>query len=258
YTISWTGPHGYNSSEEDLSNLAPGVYTVTVTDVNGCTATKDIEVTVDVQTITAVPTIGLTACIGATGTIALEVTGGTPAYSYNWTGPERFTANTKDITGLATGMYTVVITDINGCTTTLDVEVGSEIQTIDLTETIVPSICESSNGAIDLSIAGGTAPYTISWSGPNGFNSNDEDLTNLAPGVYTVTVTDVNGCTTTKDIEVTVDVQTITTVPTVGLTACIGATGTIALEVTGGTPAYSYSWTGPAGFTANTKDITGL
>ncbi|WP_332737128.1 gliding motility-associated C-terminal domain-containing protein, partial [Flavihumibacter sp.] len=258
YTISWTGPSGFNSTDEDLTSLAPGVYTVTVTDANGCTATKDIEVTIDVQTITAVPTVGLTACTGATGTIALEVSGGTPAYSYSWTGPGSFTADTKDITGLVAGMYTVVITDLNGCTTTLDVEVGTQDVTIDLTEVITPAICTSNNGGIDLSIAGGTAPYTISWTGPNGFNSIDEDLTSLAPGVYTVTVTDANGCSANKNIEVTIDIQIITVVPTIGLTTCIGATGTIALEVTGGTPAYSYSWTGPAGFTADTKDINGL
>ncbi|KIC89065.1 SprB repeat-containing protein, partial [Flavihumibacter sp. ZG627] len=258
YTISWNGPRSFRSSEEDLVDLSPGMYTVTVTDDNGCTAAKSIEVTVEVQTITALPTVGQTACTGATGAITLEVTGGTPVYSYSWTGPGSFTAGTKDLTGLVAGMYAVVITDINGCETTLDVEVGSEIQTIDLTEVITQTICTSDNGGIDLIIDGGTAPYTISWNGPRSYNSSDEDITNLAPGVYTVTVTDANGCTATKDIEVTINVQTITAVPTVGLTACTGATGTIALEVIGGTPAYSYSWTGPAGFTAATKDINGL
>ncbi|KIC89034.1 hypothetical protein HY58_19125, partial [Flavihumibacter sp. ZG627] len=181
------------------------------------------------------PTVGLTACTGSTGTIGLEVTGGTPAYSYSWTGPASFTADTKDITGLATGMYTVVITDLNGCITTLDVEVGTQDVTIDLTEVITPAICTSNNGGIDLSIAGGTAPYTISWTGPNGFNSSDEDITSLAAGTYTVTVTDANGCTTTKDIEVTVEIQTIELTEVITPAICTSSNGGIDLSIAGGT-----------------------
>ncbi|MFD2528027.1 SprB repeat-containing protein, partial [Flavihumibacter stibioxidans] len=174
------------STDEDLTNLAPGSYTVTITDANGCTAEKTIEVTQDIQTLTITPTVTNTTCTGSTGAVEINVTGGTAPYTYEWnTG-----ATTKDLSNLATGTYTVTVTDANGCTATLDVPVATDDVTLTITELITVAICTAENGAIDVSVEGGTAPYTYSWN----TGSTDEDLTNLAPGSYTVTITDANGC----------------------------------------------------------------
>nr|WP_222840241.1 T9SS type B sorting domain-containing protein [Flavihumibacter stibioxidans] len=242
YTYSWnTG-----STDEDLTNLAPGSYTVTITDANGCTAEKTIEVTQDIQTLTITPTITNTTCTGSTGAVEINVTGGTAPYTYEWnTG-----ATTKDLSNLATGTYTVTVTDANGCTATLDVPVATDDVTLTITELITAAICTAENGAIDVSVTGGTAPYTYSWN----TGSTDEDLTNLAPGSYTVTITDANGCTAEKTIEVTQDIQTLTITPTITNTTCTGSTGAVEINVTGGTAPYTYEWnTG-----ATTKDLSNL
>ncbi|KIC89074.1 hypothetical protein HY58_18835 [Flavihumibacter sp. ZG627] len=258
YTISWSGPGGFTSSDQDLVNLAPGTYSITVTDANGCSATKNIEVTIDMQVITAVPTVTATSCTGATGAISLVVSGGNPAYTYSWNGPANFRADTKDLTGLVAGMYTVVITDLNGCTTTLDVDVNSVDVAIILTETITQSICGNDNGSVSMQIQGGTAPYTISWSGPNGFMTDTKDINAISAGDYTVTITDINGCTVTKNITVAnTDVSLIAT-PTVADANCRTTDGSITVQVNGGTAPYTYEWNGPAGFTSSQTGISAL
>ncbi|MFD2524179.1 SprB repeat-containing protein, partial [Flavihumibacter stibioxidans] len=183
---------------------------------------------------------------GSTGAVEINVTGGTAPYTYNWNNG----ATTKDLSNLATGTYTVTVTDANGCTATLDVPVATDDVTLTITELITAAICTAENGSIDLSVEGGTAPYTYSWN----TGSTDEDLTNLAPGSYTVTITDANGCTAEKTIEVTQDIQTLTITPTVTNTTCTGSTGAVEINVTGGTAPYTYEWnTG-----ATTKDLSNL
>src|SRR5690606_29319420 len=254
YTISWTGPDGFTSSDKDLTDLAPGTYNVTVTDANGCEATTSVEVGVEDVTITVTPVIVNTTCIATIGSIDITVAGGTEPYDFAWTGPDGFTATTEDIADLAAGDYTVVVTDANGCETEQTFTVGTEDVTITLTGVAVDAVCTASNGAITLTIEGGTPDYTISWTGPNGFTSSDKDLTDLAPGTYNVTVTDANGCEATTSVEVGVDDVTITVTPVIVNTTCIAAIGSIDITVAGGTEPYTYLWSNGA----TTEDIADL
>src|SRR5690606_26960991 len=254
YTISWTGPDGFTSSDKDLTDLAPGTYNVTVTDANGCEATTSVEVGVEDVTITVTPVIVNTTCIATIGSIDITVAGGTEPYDFAWTGPDGFTATTEDIADLAAGDYTVVVTDANGCETEQTFTVGTEDVTITLTGVAVDAVCTASNGSITLMIEGGTPDYTISWTGPNGFTSTDKDLTDLAPGTYNVTVTDANGCEATTSVEVGVDDVTITVTPVIVNTTCIAAIGSIDITVAGGTEPYTYLWSNGA----TTEDIADL
>src|SRR5690606_20946657 len=254
YTISWTGPNGFTSSDKDLTDLAPGTYNVTVTDANGCEATTSVEVGVDDVTITVTPVIVNTTCIAAIGSIDITVAGGTEPYDFAWTGPDGFTATTEDIADLAAGDYTVVVTDANGCETEQTFTVGTEDVTITLTGVAVDAVCTASNGTITLTIEGGTPNYTISWTGPDGFTSSDKDLTDLAAGTYNVTVTDANGCEATTSVEVGVEDVTITVTPVIVNTTCIATIGSIDITVAGGTEPYTYLWSNGA----TTEDIEDL
>jgi hypothetical protein len=183
------------------------------------------------------------------GTATLTVSGGTTGYSYFWKGPGTFTATTKDLTGLKKGMYLVFVTDANGCSD-LDIVFIDEPTGMTLSSTAYMytggnniSCNGESDGSIDLTVAGGTPSYTYNWN--NGATS--QDLSGLAAGTYSVTVTDGNGCTK-------VHTRTLTQPAPLSATqslsnyngqniSCFGESdGTIKLYPAGGSGPYIYAW----------------
>ena len=240
YTYNWGG----GVTTEDRTNLAAGNYSVTVTDTNGCAATASPTVT---QSTPATLTTSVTniTCFGGTGAINLTATGGSP-FTYNWGGG----VTTEDRTGLATGTYTVTVTNAQGCTSTTSATVTTpSVLALSATATNINCI-GGSTGAINLTPTGGTSPYTYNWGG----GVTTEDRTGLAAGIYTVTVTDANGCTATLSRTITqptaLNLSTLITQVT-----CVGGTdGAIDLTVTGSTAPYTYNW----GSGITTQDRTGL
>ena len=242
YTYTWSdGVVG-----EDRTNLAAGTYTVTVTDSRGCT--DNLTITISAPTPLAVnPTVTDVACNGDnTGRISLVIAGGTPGYTVTWN--DGATGAVRN--NLPAGSYTATITDANGCSIAQTFTI-SEPPAIIVTGSVTNVDCAGgNNGAIDLTVSGGSAPYSVNWS--NG--AITEDLTNLTAGVYMVTVTDANECSETAAFQITQPSPiALSSVPT--NVACEGdATGSIDLTVSGGTPAYRYAWSNGA----TTQDISGL
>lgn len=176
-----------------LENLAPGTYSVTVTDDHGCTASSS-------STINQPPGLSLTTsitdmtCPGANdGTATVNVTGGAAPYSYLWnTTPP---LSTSTVVNLAAGMYSVTVTDDNGCTATASVVI-QQPPGLQLTFSITDETCiDEGDGILTVTVSGGTPPYSYLWDDPTG--STTATISNLAPGTYSVTVTDNNGCTAT-------------------------------------------------------------
>ncbi|TVR81105.1 MAG: hypothetical protein EA412_03680, partial [Chitinophagaceae bacterium] len=125
-------PYSYNwsngTTSEDLINVVPGTYTLTITDANGCEETIDItieETLNPVITSISSPILGCEhniSCFGGSdGSIFLEVDSGTPPYIYNWSGPNNFSENTQNLSGLSAGTYSVTVTDANGCIDTASI-----------------------------------------------------------------------------------------------------------------------------------------
>ena len=205
-------------------------------------------------------------CTGqSTGSIDLTVVGGTGPYTYAWTGPGAYTANTQDIINLAIGNYSVLVTDAAGCTTTLSsIAITSPASAMSLSQTNVDVLCAGqSTGSINLSVSGGTplvgGGYNYSWTGTGGYSSSLEDITGLSTGTYSVTVTDANNCTASLlNIDIT-ESPALTLTGSVTQIACVGVnSGGINVTLGGGTPVYSYSWTGPNSYTNTTQDISTL
>lgn len=181
YTYAWSN----GATTMNISDVVAGVYSQVVTDANGCTATSSGTVT---ELPPILPTIVSTQdplCNGDTsGSIDLDFTGGVPPITFAWSDGSQI----ADPTGLAAGVYTVVITDQFDCEATASATL-TDPPALFLTVTVTNENV-GNDGAVDLQVAGGTPPYTYIWS--NG--STGQDLAGLAGGTYSVEVTDANGC----------------------------------------------------------------
>lgn len=200
---SWTGPGGFTSTSQNISNLTAGTYNVTVTDANSCTGTGTATVTGPSGGVTVnLASKTNVLCNGqSNGAINITATGGTPGYTYSWTGG----VTTEDRTGLAAGTYIVTVTDASGCT-------GTRSETITQPAPLVVSVSKTdptcppganapfnANGTITLTVSGGTTNYSFLWGG----GVTTQNRTGLSAGTYNVTVTDANGCTATQSVTLT-------------------------------------------------------
>ena len=243
YTYAWdNGP-----TTQDQSGLAAGTYTVTVTDAGGCTASLAATV-IQPGTLTVLGSVIDVACKGeTTGAIFLTTNGGTPTFLFNWSNGEI----TQDITSLAAGTYDVTVTDQGGCTATASFTVSEPVSGLSLSVTGTDADCANSiTGTVDLTVTGGTTPYTYNWD--NG--GTTQDLSGLSAGVYSVIVTDANGCTANTSYTVNDPNAPVVTGVVTDATCNGGADGAIDITATGGTPPYTYAWTNGA----TTEDLTGL
>ncbi|MBI2967459.1 MAG: gliding motility-associated C-terminal domain-containing protein [Bacteroidetes bacterium] len=236
--IGGTPPLTYSWSNSQTGSTATGLsattYTVTVTDGGGCTDVASATVN-----ITSMPVLSVAStpasCGSANGTATATVSGGSLPYTFSWSNSQ--TGSTA--TALSAATYTITVTDGSGCTVTGSTTVsGSSSVTVSLSPGNVT--CNSGNdGTATATPAGGSLPYTFNWS-----NSQSGSVaTTLAAGTYTVTVTDAAGCTATGNTTLTEPSALSLSVNKTDAT-CGSANGTATATVSGGTPSYSYLWTG--------------
>lgn len=268
YLIAWTGPNGYHASAQDITNLGAGMYTATITDANGCNASAQVNLTAPAPLGLAISTSSYSggdaiSCSGATdGNISLTTNGGNPGYTTTWTGPNGFASQQTVLHDLGPGTYTAVVYDASGCMNSATVNMIAPppiISSAVLSDHNGFEVgCDGSDGSIDLTAAGGLAPYQYAWTGPSGFAASGEDLENLPAGSYTVEITDANGCSTSRTFTLNAP-ESISAELTVISNECdLTANGTINLAVSGGVGPFDITWTGPDGFTSTHEDITGL
>lgn len=256
YTFSWTGPGEFSSSDEDLTGLAAGSYSVTVTDSKDCTDVLSGIIVGEPDELTATPTsVEGASCYGfADGSISITVEGGTPEYTFDWSGPGDFDADTKDTSGLAAGAYAVIVTDENGCTAEISEILVGQPDELDVTLGPVTdaSCLGTPTGAIDIDVSGGTEPYTYLWS--NG--ATTQDISGIGAGLYSVTVTDACDCEAVlENIEVKAPSALEAEAVTITEVSCFGfEDGAIDLEVSGGTSPYTFLWSNGE----TTEDISDL
>ena len=254
YTYSWNTTPVQTTAT--AVGLIAGTYTVTVTDANGCQATRSFTINQPAAALSAATGGGKTdvSCNGGNnGTATVAPTGGTPTYTYSWnTTPVQTTATA---TGLAAGTYTVTVTDFYGCQTTRSFTINQPATPLSASPAGQTDIlCNgSATGSATVSATGGTPGYTYSWS-PSGGTA--ETATGLTAGTYTVTVTDANSCQATQSFTITEPGALVASPAAQTNIACRGGlTGSATVTATGGAGSYTYSWA-PSGGTAATA--TGL
>jgi len=252
-TVSATGgTPGYEYSRNGstfqtsptFTGLTAGAYTITVRDSRGCTATVNATLTQPIQLTASLTSQTNILCFGqTTGAITVGATGGTAPYEYSRNGTDFVASNL--FTGLAAGTYTITIRDSRGCT--------AQVQNITITQTAAPltasvtaqqniSCAGGSNGSINVTATGGTAPYTYSRDGIN-FVANNGAFTGLTAGTYTIMVRDANNCTVTlPPVTLTEPVVLQATLAATTSVSCNGGNnGSATISATGGTSPYQYS-----------------
>lgn len=238
------------ATTQTISNLSPGQYIVTVIDGRSC----QVSDTVDIEQLGA-PTFNLSynepVCDGQTLILDAGVTGGTPDYSYSWTGPNGFTSSRSNpeipnATALNNGNYQVVVTDSRRCSRTsriLTVTI-SERPTVSINQTDV-SCNGAADGSLETVVNGGAPNYTYLWT----TGATTPDLNNLTPDTYGVTVTDANGCVDRAFATIT-EPETLFVSLSATPASCGAANGTATATITGGTAPYRIVWSN--GQTGNT------
>jgi len=260
YTYLWDNATTLDDPAKANPTAKPAastLYTVLVTDSNGCTTTAQVQVNVAPPlTVTAsADDYIIGSCPASVANLTAVGSGGelllSGDYTYNWApaaGLNYTNVSSPTAKPAATTTYTVTITDRNGCTATDQVTITVNPPIVLTTTPVVYAggyniTCNgASDGAIDLGVTGGEAPFIYAWTGPSGYTANTEDISGLISGTYNVTVTDANNCTSvTSVVLLQPAVLTLGKTPDVVLSCYGDATGTGSFTVSGGTSPYVIS-----------------
>ena len=234
YYYAWSN----GASSPGISGLSGGTYTVTVSDENACTQSASVNIEQISSTPLSVNISSLNdiSCHnGQNGSATGQANGGSPPYSYSWSNGQ----NGSTATGLAAGSHTLSVSDSNGGLATVQVTIN-EPPALVLSMASTHAI-DGNNGSANLSVNGGTPPYSYQWS--NG--ATTQDINNLAGGTYSVTVTDNKGCSATESVFIetfnTPDLSLVI-IATQDVSCKGGSNGRARGQASGGFPPYSYNW----------------
>jgi gliding motility-associated-like protein len=202
--ISGTAPFGFrwsnDAATEDIDQLYAGRYILTITDSNGCMLESEMEIKEPLPLLATEIASQVVSCFGGDdGSLEIMVMGGTTDYSLLWSTGSTTTA----ISEVSAGIYSLSITDGNGCIGIQDFEIRENAPIEPLDNTMHISCFGKDDGAIRFdNILGGAPPFQVSVQGPNGYNNIGRTSNNLVPGFYLIDITDAEGCQTGMEIQI--------------------------------------------------------
>ncbi|MEN9302542.1 MAG: hypothetical protein RL264_971, partial [Bacteroidota bacterium] len=245
YSFDWTGtPIGEGTAT--ASGLPIGNYTVNIVDNKGCTASQNFSIfqpaalSLNNTTQTNVSCNG-----GSNGTATIIASGGTAPYFYDWTGTPAGDG-TATISGLSVGTYSVVVTDSRSCSASSSFTITQPAVLVTVPSNVLNVNCNGgSDGRINASTTGGTAPYSYNWTPGNPQGDGSSSIINLSAGTYTLNVQDARGCTASFTQEILEPTALVSGFASQTNILCNGAAAGAAAVVpaSGGTAPYSYNWT---------------
>ena len=223
YSFIWNN----GSTTNSISGLSAGNYSVTLSDANGCQETQSITISEPASAVSASIVSSTNAiCVGSNnGDATATASGGTPGYSYSWSNG----STTSSINGLVIDTYELTVTDASGCvdTTSVDIIPAATAAVASISSFSNATCLSANDGSAQVSVVGGTAPYTYAWS--NG--ANTAGISSLSIGSYSVTVNSSNGCTDTASISI---INSDTIAPVVAVindTVALSALGTASITL---------------------------
>jgi len=228
-TVSWnTG-----SSANNLNGLAAGNYNANITTSAGCTASVSAGLSAP-SALTANLSANTPSCFGENdGSILANVSGGTSPYSFNWSNG----GSNNQITNLLAGNYSCIVSDANGCSTTLN-QTLSQPNELEANLSVLNISCDGSLGSASIAPSGGTPPYTVFWS----TNQSSMGVDQLQAGSYSVSIFDANSCNITENFTI-LDGNELNIIPSITNVSCTANNdGAINLDIFGGNGEYNISW----------------
>jgi len=231
YQYAWSN----GDSTSTISNLSAGSYTATITDANGCILVIESNVLEGNDLAAGIQSTNV-SCFGLDdGTASISALGGQPPYTVLWSDDATDLARS----GLAPGSYMATVTDAGACTTVLSTTISEPEEILVAISTSDETSFESMDGSAEVMTSGGTGPLTILWS----TGDSTEMISGLAPGDYSVTVTDSTSCAVSDTITVLPYVCDLAVETTATQISCPGNTdGSAAVIITGGTAPYTVAW----------------
>jgi len=247
-TVGGTAPYTYEWENGSTAGSLPvtqsGLYYVTATDANGCSALANYFVRPPAEIVIQFLTLDAPSCSNSSdGAIVVNIFGNNAPYTWVW---ENGVANAS-LSNIPGGNYSITATDALGCTKVETAVLNAPpALVVEVFPTNIPCSYLPNGGAVNAGVAGGVNPYTFLWN----TGSTESGLQGIPQGTYTVTVTDVNGCTAVDDATVTQ--PPLLTASVVSITpACGGNNGSATITASGGTPPYKHIWSdGQMGLTA--------
>ena len=240
--LSYSINGGAGQASNLFTGLAPGLYNFEVTDLNGCSATSSTTITSNPALSFTLDSVTQVLCNGqSTGAIYVSNTGGATPYSYSLNGGAGQASGS--FTGLAAASYTITVSDANGCTENISATITAPPALALVIANFGDVLCfGDTNGYVDVSVGGGLAPYTFSWSDGTSILASTEDLYNVAVGTYTLTVTDDNACVANISQSVASPTALTGSVTSTDEQCFNDQIGTATANVSGGTAPYTYLW----------------
>ena len=235
FTYYWDSNPSQNTAT--ATGLCAGSYNYSVANSNGCTATGSATIS-EPNAISLTLTATDASCGASDGSATATAAGGTTPYTYLWDDPA--SQNTATATGLAAGIYSVIITDAGGCSNSSSVSVNNQgAPTISIS--VQDNLCNGeSHGQVTVTPAGGNPPYNYTWNTTP--SQNSATATGLAAGTYSIIVTDANGCIVSDFASVSEPSAINLNMAYTNVSSPTSCDGIATVNATGGTPPYLYLW----------------
>lgn len=261
YAIIWTDANGltFASDTTDVDGLCAGDFNARITDANGCFIDVPFAITEGTPIEANLVFTGETCAGPCDGVAGVSPTGGTGPFTFFWQPEPTVGQGSDQVSGLCAGNWIVVITDALGCDTTVSFTVLPYTPISD-NATVTDVQCNGAcDGSVETNALGGIGTLNYMWNPVPANGQGNTSATALCPGVYDLLITDAAGCDSSFTYTIVEPpVLQFTLDALISASCADAADGAIATTAFGGTPSYTFAWSGPSGFSATTEDITAL
>ncbi|WP_188459322.1 PKD-like domain-containing protein [Psychroflexus planctonicus] len=253
YDYAWTGPDNFSSSQKEIYNLNTGLYFVEITDQNGCSALFEYEIIApEALSIEEELKMNVLCHADFSGLIDVNVNGGTGNYTYYWEKNGAVFSTQEDISNLEAATYQLTVFDENLCfaSQTFEITQPEALEIELLNSGGATCFGEEDSGFINIAVSGGVpmqststnADYIYQWTSADGFESNEANLENLSPGIYTLEVTDQVGCSATLEVEIEEPEELVINYEVTRESCANAGDASIDLNINGGVAPYTINW----------------